>query len=664
MPSRDAIRPEIWLNGEYDPHSELEYCERSAGGDKLDYAVIRFDLARRGNRLADRLIGGELDFECEIFATARSNRLVLHWGVVEQVEPNINPNDETIRLVSRISNRHFGRPIWGQRHYNPQTAQVPLLDQPIVFNPIVNARPYPNMRGTPLSPLGSPLFLAPEVARTQAGAAYHDTSERVPWTLAGAVSYLCAECNFDQRRIYNPTLSELTAFVSQYVSDSGQLLRNVHLNNGLYLPEALTQILEPFGFGWYVKLLGPGQRKIELFRAGEGRPRTVLLQSIGSVLDVDQSEVEILDVVASNGERINQARGVGGKKVIEATFELVPAWSQAVDFSDPYSLPEKDSEEWFEQPETHRVWRDWVLNEAGDYNGSRPTVSQPPDLSVLLQYGGAETRNPETGQVLPRRRKFLPMLTLGDDDKPLGSHHGCVVEFFDPGYAGGGQWVPVYQGEEDWTVKLLENECGIRFDGSVPPVELYEIFQDTEAMPRLRITAAIEIDTPLECLAPNPGARETTELLLDVEQRYVQRYYFTEAAGTDPQLSPSAYPGILSATGTFRTSAVDDSEALLSFVTAVRAAWDQQDIAGALVLEGFDQLNPYEIGDLVTRVEGRELRFQADEYGDRFPQIYAIKFDAQAQRVTLTLNTFREIDAYIGNVLGDKRQRRARHELD
>lgn len=669
MPSRSGVRAEIWINGDRDDRMHLEYCERSAGGMRLDYAVLSLDLSRRGRNavLHNEEITGALGFECEIFATLAGRDTVLHWGIVEQLEPMIDDSgNETFKLISRVSPQRFGQALWGQRHFNPQPQaggadRFPTLDEEIVFNPEIKGKVVPNMRTTPVGANGQRLFLSPDVGQTPAGAAYHESSTREEWTIAHAVNYLCQQANRDQEYIQNPTLADLQNFSQLNALGA---LRNLRIRNGIYLNQALDELLEPFGFSWQVALVGEGQRQIRVFRQGEGEAKQVWLQRPGSSLSGsagDYNNLLKLDAVVSNDARINQVRSRGSRKIVEATFILVPAWPKDYDQLEPWGgeLTQSWNEEWFEHPERHRVWRDWVLNEAGDYNGTHDYVTAPPDLSCLLQYSGSEYINPDTRQVLPRRRKFLPTLTQALDQQPIGNVHGIIVEYWDPRVG----WIAIRpEADPTHSIKLLENECGIRFDGAEPPFEMFDVMQYGDR-PQVRVTAAIELDSPLEVLADKQSAGHLAELDLDLTTRFHHRYYYDGSQGGDPQVKQSNFFRQVQA-GSYGSSAVDDADEMFNFAAAVRDAWDLSDISGVLELEGLDQLIPYEIGDLVTKVSGREIGFPADDNRSRFPQIYAVSFNGQTQQTILTLNTFRQISAYVGNVIGDRRQRRARRELD
>lgn len=671
MPQRDATTFRVTINGEFVSHANVLRVERSAGGKRLDYAVIQIDRSRilNGTFLGNEIIGSQLGQEVEIAIMLPNRMETIHWGVIEQVEPYIGADGETLRVVSRVSPSLFGRTLWGQRHYNPieethgNGGAYPLADMDVVFNPEIDGRVRPNMRTYPLSPAGYNIFVDPLCALTTPARVFQQLQDGDPqyWTLAHAVAYLCGECNPFGAYIDNPTHQEVQAIVGAG-NDQQTLLRNVRVPTGVYLPDVLDNLLEPFGYTWCVDTFGEGQRKIRVVKLGVGVPRSVRLQIPNTAFDRRLTNLVTLDMAVSDAERINQVRVRGSRKVVEATFELVPAWRDDQDkygIESDSDLPPLDDPEWRKKPELHRVWRDWVLNEAGDYRNTRKEVKKTLDLNCLMQTGKSEINSGESRFVLPRRRRFLPSITLGGDYKPAGPVQGVLVEYLD--YYDRESWRPI-RPEEDpsWACQLLENECGIRFTGAMTPDE--PMSQHAEGTtPKIRVTAAIELDTPLEVVAPNNTGTPTREMVLDMPTRFQHRYLYDESGGQQDRIKRSIWHDNPEISSLLATSEVDDSEAMLLFAFAVRDAFNLSDVAGTLTLEGVDDLVGYHVGDVITKVEGRELRFGAES--SRYPQCLGISYDAQQQRTILTLSTFRNIDGFVGQIISDTRQRGARDAI-
>jgi hypothetical protein len=159
-----------------------------------------------------------------------------------------------------------------------------------------------------------------------------------------------------------------------------------------------------------------------------------------------ESNAEALDLTADVSSRcVNQFRVLGDHEQVEATFELVPAWPKDQDESDIEDLM-ASSDKWLQSNSTSRTWRDWVLNEAGDYNGERDGIDKTYDLAPII------------GPCTAKRRHFEPTITTDTDGLPFGSCGGMTVEWWDKegGDDGTGAWRPLSDiSAEARTVKIL-----------------------------------------------------------------------------------------------------------------------------------------------------------------------------------------------------------------
>jgi hypothetical protein len=284
------------------------------------------------------------------------------------------------------------------------------------------------------------------------------------WTLSQAVLMLCDQCNRDEEFIKNPDAKVL----KDMMGADDRVLRAHRQPLGQYLNVQLDALLRPYGFDWCIDYLSPGKRQIRVFARGRGTGGRIKMQASGQDLDMDKTNAEDLDLTADVSSRcVNAFRVLGDYVQIEATWELVPAWDSTHDEADDEDLIDS-SESWsLKDPEnTSRVWRDWVLNEAGDYNDLRDGIEGTFDLAPFL------------GPCVNRRRKFEPTITLNTDGSPIGSCGGIEVEWWDSADA---EWKKLTEiGAEGRQVNILSHECGIRFDGEVPPVELMDQGIDEE----------------------------------------------------------------------------------------------------------------------------------------------------------------------------------------
>ena len=657
MPSRLAIRLAVYLNGEYDPSAEVLACERWAGGRRSDSATIMLDLARRDQRIVDVQIGGNTEIECVIKASIGGDEKVIHWGLIEQEESLIDENVEAITVISSIPSDCYGRPLYGQRQYDVAAHAFTDVGKPIVFNPEVDGRIRANRR--PPGFVGWSTFVDDGSALT-----LDSWDEQLlpggplPWTLATAVDFLCQAANGSETYIANPSYEDIAAAMQEVADEP---LRNVQLPHGHYLPELLDLILEPFGMTWCLDFVSESTRKIRIIRHGEGEPVYLDAQRPGDVAS-GFPQIKRTDLSYSNSGRVNEVELFGSRKVVEATFELTPAWSSGDDALDPMELS-KDDPEWINRTSVHRVWRDWVLNEAGDYSSLRG--ADVPNLSVLLIAGAGETIDADGWSVPPMRLEFLPTLTLGPDGKPAGRNDGVFVEYFEPVTE---TWLPFLHEEfPDHVVRVLRNECGIRFDGAVPPYELYEI-KESGYTPRVRVTASIELPIAVRSIAVNLTPRRTRRLTLSLDSQYHHRYlFFSGASGRiqGSQFASRVFFGFLSTIATapdgkYITSTRDDSDDMAALGVQLREAFDQADVSGTLTLEGLELLTEVDLGKKLEAILRRNVTTYANDGFSRAPQIMGIIVAPQMQQVTVTLNTAREIDDLLGSALANKTNRSLR----
>jgi len=661
--SREGVKVSAVVGGYRSRAFKVLDVETSSGGDKLDHAVILFDL---GDPEVKQYVAN-IDLAKLIFSVPGANQInlqgidisivaeingeeqVWHWGKATMQELEIGPN-ESIKLISRLENAHFGRPTDFRRVYNRASESHEYIDHYITFNPDVkggiigNRNPNPGSRRDGIYPV----FVEPASMKTANAAAYHGVDWLDPndpanvferaeqnWNLIEAVLYLCGECNLGQTYIKNPTEDELGSIL-----DSDRtILKNHIIRPGLHLPEALDQLLNPYGYHWRIDYKSLTERKIVVFQAGVGTEHPLLLQGVGSSLIPSQSNTLKVSLGYDASMAINQVRATGGFTELEHTWELKPAWSASFDDS-TIDMLNTGAPDWETRPIYHRIWRDWVLDEAGDYgrewagmpaNAPNPLVS----AAFITAFGAAHSI------VVPKRRKFLPMLTRGDDNVPLGKVGGCVVEWFNPDEGEGGSWVPLDPNLEFFTCRLLEDECGIHFAGSVPPIFLMNL--GTAA--RVRITATVQSDYRIAALetrkttSVNPDVNEAT---LDVSSRFHGRLLHPE----------SKYFGDV-AGGTLRADTSDGRAALEDFVEAARLAFDRAQCSGTAVIAGIDYPE-YKVGDLVPEVVGREVLFGLNHSASeerRFPQIMGIVREVQSQRTIITLNEFKDTTAWVASFL-------------
>lgn len=674
--SRPATTHEIRVNGYVDPRLRAISIQQSLGGANADHAILAFDFgpalpAFGGDNGADPRQAHLVDVSlaklnigpggnnyvgavCEISQIPGGGGTpeVVHFGRISLAQAKIGRDSEALQLVSRFDRQMFGAPLLFQRVLDPATQQLTTLEEPCVFNPEIDGVSFPNRRfpkGTTTAGDSRPLFVHPESLRTIAAGLYQRAltpleailsgeileSPSTGWTLPTAVQYLCAECNPLQRYVQNPTDAGLAVLDT----DPGTLRHHV-LSPGLYLNEALDQLLTPYGYTWRIEYLAPGQRRLRCERQGSNDlpPQPIRLQRPGATLDPALSDAADIDLDCDTGQVVNQVRVLGAFTQVEATFELVPAWLKAADntsFLNTIKSYQTSPGEfaWDSTPQYHRVHRDWVLNEAGDYNGLRPGNAAF-DLTALFR----QVYGDEHPTIAAKRRRFLPTLTVkrgsnvgaGGENQPIGEHGGIKVEWFNNLTS---QWTPAAASDAGFSVKILTSECGIRFDGDHPPYQLIAAVQAGTA--RVRVTATIESDTRLSYVAP----REANSLAFDVVETVLDMphsFHLRAVNRQNPNRSnyhDSQYYVALEA---------DGREAMARFANLLRQHWDMADVSGNVQIEGLDR-GRYKLAGTVDLIDNRGIRLNAvgDGSGGIYPQIVSRTLDVQNQREILHLATFR-----------------------
>lgn len=618
--SRKVGEPMVLVNGAELPTLKVHSVHRSIGGQRLDSAVLFRDLAKIGDVMQDAALKDEYNGnEIEVVVHTQDGLdIVVHWGKVAIVRPNIDERNCELQYVSRVEPFHFGDPIRGMlvQDNNEGSPFVKTIDEDLVFNPTIDGRVTPNMSSRRQSS-GFSYFLDWGSSRTSAARQWRGESASAPrlWSLAEAVMYLMWTGNGAQQYVRNwdQSVQDLEFLLGFTAIKDHRIPRN------LYLPQALDRMLEPYGFYWYLEYSEVGSRRIRFQKRGslEALPAIVGLQKPGEVFDSTITNCENIDISFDNSRNLaNVIRVEGDYRYVEATFELQRAWSADFDTLDETDL-DRDSDTYLENPEYQRVWRDWVLNEAGDYVGLRAEITQPFNFSALFA----------TEDIAQRRRRFLPTLTRRKningkgDDTPAGEVSGVRVEWSNDG---GSNWEDV--SERD--IQIMEKECGIRFNGQVPPEFLVHAATDA----RVRVTATVRADTRLyyEAVSLFSVQPDRVEAVIDKSDGFHLREVHVS----------STYAADLVA-GNLTADTVDDSEAIQEYANELVDIWNRAECGGHLTLTGLDW-SGFELGNCVPGIVGRNLDFQTHHADARYPQIVAIDYNVRGQTMTLTLDTLRE----------------------
>jgi hypothetical protein len=625
-------------------NAQLLEAMDSTGGGSLATARIRIRLKEP---YTESNLHPETD-ACEIILQTqvgkKTREKVIFWGKFSGQSTDIGGNESVI-IEARQAPYHFGKYVDGMIEYNAKDKKHQALPQAIEFNPTVNFSSYSGKRIANTRGLGVVrgnmndlrkygkgecfVFLDPVSVYTPAARRFAIGSSETrqqdkdegqflasdkKWTLKEAVYTLCWTLNEEQENFKNPSRDELALLDGSQV-----LMHDIVIPLGTFLPEALDRVLNPFGYAWRVDYVRKGVRKLAVFQRGVGPKKTLKLQKPGENLDLKKTNMENGDFACGNQSLINRVEAFGDFKLYESTWELKKSWEASYDTIDPALLVDGGGggdtgiDKWADRPQHHRVWRDWVLNEAGDYNGVRSEYRLPYDFKDVF---GTDT--------VPRRRRFLPCITLDRDRVPVGAN-GYFVE-----YNNGT--------DDDWQdasgigFEILTNECGIRFTIATLPPEI-------SMMPnlRIRITASVYSDERIKHTTkptPNSPQPDVAPTLIDVTDRFHFRKIHKDSEFLKGEKKDR-----------YENSQVDDTKRLIEFAERIVAATDHLDVRGTAVIPNLDG-DPYDLGDIIEKIEGRDISLNAGGPSSspliRHPQVVGITYDYTNQKRILALEVFRD----------------------
>ena len=175
----------------------------------------------------------------------------------------------------------------------------------------------------------------------------------------------------------------------------------------------------------------------------------------------------------------------------------------------------------------------------------------------------------------------------------------------------------------------------MRFNGRTIPPEVAEAKGDF----RLRITCSIEADEHLKHFAdrlPTSLQPATAAVVIEAAERFQYAQvaetskFYKQLHGSKAELNAELY-----------ADERDDTDAIQEYAEYLRERLDHLDVSGSAVIGGFD-LGDYELGDVVTKIEGREIRFDATTKPDgSYPQIVGLVYHFESQMRELIFETSR-----------------------
>lgn len=545
---------------------------QSAGGSRMDYADLSYRLT---SSLVDRDQPANFIRRVHVRMPDGDRTLLCDGDYVSETA-SVEQSGEALTATVQQRSYYFGSPL---KYYDvssplesdPET--VSFIEDDIVFNPRVDDKTVFNRSDVTRPGTGHSgyLWTHPELADDTVGETYQAQS-RNEWTLHQAVQAVCELLNSDETFIKRPVIGDLEKL------DDAPPVRAVTIPLGTYLPQALDILLIPLGYNWYVDYT-ESTPWIEFFKIGEGEEKTLFMQRPGETLDLEWSNVNQFQTNNSIGDSVNDVLVLGAFEEAELTFPLFPGWDASYDETDYVDLS-KDATAYVGK---EAVWRLWIANEAGDIDPETDRLGQTPTVPDLRDVFSA---------YIPHRRTLQEPLTYlqGTSLTSANEHQRRPIEV-EYSTDAGATWSPM---DDKWSVKLCPNQIGIIFDNKDVPQELY----DATDQARLRITGTIFGDGRIQSHATRQNWAvngRTVELVLNRPDKFQKRW----------RQDTGDYASVL----TGEADEKDDTTDITSFAEKIRDQNHYADVDCEFRLPGWHL--EYKIGDLISKVEGREINLDA-----------------------------------------------------
>lgn len=617
---------------------------QSAGGQSLDNASLEWKVtASLVNRVQPANFSRMLDV---LFPDSAKTRAHLGDYVSESEKVD---KGETLTAQSQLRGYHFGDNHVGQWWWDSIAEAEEKTEFAPVFNPRVDGRILGNRSNKKHTTTSQDAyyFIHPEAVLT-AEAQLEQSLTAQRWDLKEAVLAMCWECNSDETFIENPTRDDLSLL------DNAPTLEDVKLESGKTLPVYLDRLLQPLGFNWHIKydtgegsnadgdFLGsyageteadaanpsPGadntffntttgttwerngsntgwvdtgstdssmafnkdKPQIVVFEKGVGPEKTLKFQAPGTTLDLNNSNVNNYSINRRIGDSVNRVVVVGDVERAEVTITLFKGWPESSDSLTATDLDKSATGNSYLANPT--VWRLWVANESGDYTDTRTEIIEALNLNSVFS------------RWIPHRRQAMdPFTYQGGPGRK--QRRQILVEYTTDG---GSNWLPVP--DEFGQPFILPDQIAVIFQGNTPPQDLI----DAGANAGVRITCVIEGDARLthtaERQAHAVNGRDVT-LQLDVPQKF--RKHWVQSSGS--------YASRF-ATETSGAEVADDTTEIQAYAEEIRDDNEVAELDAEIIIPGIH--HSYEIGDLLTNIDGREVSLdQASNTAPtpRYPQI-------------------------------------------
>jgi hypothetical protein len=571
---------------------------RSAGG-RMDFADLEIPITENlvnREQPADfaRIIDIRLSMAGDTYPTPSGPSQ--HLGDYVKETEEVSSTGEKLTGQSQVKSYHYGKTLRGMLVYNKLKDANEWIDGEILFNPMVDGKVLKNQSSKQRGGgLNSYLWAHPETSQTSRSTTWQ-TQSLSDWTLLNAVQTLCEACNDGETFIRNPETAELA------VLSGAPVMHDIRLKAGEYLPHYLDRILPPLGFNWFLKYTADPaastktKPKIHFFKRFEGTSKKIFFQMPGSTpLDLALSNVNQYSVTRSIADSINEVEIFGDYVRREITLKLWPMWAATDDGTSRTALDKTASGSGYFS-DKQLVWRAWGANLDGSLTGLRSdalAAGNPPDLTTVFPVW------------IPHRRTIEePISMYGQDTR--------IPYYLEYSVNAGTDWALC---PDEWGAKLAPDDIVVIFDADMPPEEL--MTAGTSA--RLRITGTVAGDSRLRGFAEKQTYSvngRNVRMTLTLEDKFQDRQ--VQTTGTWASTIPSS-----------ATDERDDTDEIQTHAEEIRDRNNGAELDCEVSLPGF-HVGFYEIGDLITEIDGREVSLNAASPTDptpRYPQITEIRLE-------------------------------------
>jgi len=574
------------------------YCSRvvqSASGSRMDYAELSWKLT---SSLINRTQPANFARMVDVRIPTAGTETKIHRGDYVRESFRIQNDEETLTAQSQWRPYHYGDAVEYMTVKNAVRNTLGRIYDDVIFNPLIDGKIKGNRSSELLSSVSfggrgvSYLWIHPECADTAIGESSIGQTRSL-WTLIEAVKAICDLLNWRQALSFvdNPDWTEAATTLA-----SAPSLQNVRIPIGTRLHEALDLLLIPLGYNWYLNYARATKPQIKLFKIGSGTQKELKFQVPNSTLNLELSNVNQFAVDSAIGDAFNQVTILGDFERAEVTLPLYAAWAAAGDALTAFDLRKDGSD--YEDHQT--TWRLFIANEAGDISTTTSRFGQMPVMPTLEDVFTDYT---------PHRRVLEEPLTLASGTTQPQRYPHWLEYSVDSGTT----WKPA---EESWSFKLCPDQIGVYFDGMDIPQEIYDAGNNW----RMRITGTVAGDSRTRTQAEktsNAVNGRTFEQIFAMPEKFVKRY----------RDSGTPYESVFAATGNPSDSQFDQV-ALDAFAVALRDQNHFAEFDCEFRLPGWTVY--YEIGDILTKIAGREISLNAAPVGStvqRYVQIVERRFE-------------------------------------